>query len=115
MPASVSRRPEGTPLDHVREILAEHLPSFDVGACEAVLSTVVANQLTGPAIWLMLIAPPSSGKTMILEPLIGVRQGYLELVRRDPDRFRVILSNGSLADTERQVSEALSDLFPVLS
>jgi dTMP kinase len=39
-----------------------------------------------------------------------VREGYLELARREPRRFRVIDSHGPEEDTERQVRSALADL-----
>ncbi len=41
-----------------------------------------------------------------------VREGYLELARREPARFRVIDAAGSIEATERQVRAALDDLFP---
>ena len=40
-----------------------------------------------------------------------VRQGYLDLAARDPERYRLVDSGGSHEITERQVSEALGDLF----
>lgn len=42
-----------------------------------------------------------------------VREGYLELVRKAPERFRVIRSTGSQEATERLVREALADLLAV--
>lgn len=39
-----------------------------------------------------------------------VREGYLELSRREPRRFRVIDSLGPAEETERQVRSALADL-----
>lgn len=41
-----------------------------------------------------------------------VREGYLELARRDPGRFRVVGSGASTRDTARQVIAALGDLLP---
>lgn len=40
-----------------------------------------------------------------------VRKGYLSLVERHPDRFRVIDSSGTVDDTERQVRKLLADLW----
>jgi dTMP kinase len=40
-----------------------------------------------------------------------VRAGYLELARREPERFRTIDATGDLEATERQVRAALADLF----
>ncbi|MEE8137375.1 MAG: dTMP kinase [Thermoanaerobaculia bacterium] len=40
-----------------------------------------------------------------------VREGYLELARCQPGRFRIIRSTGSPSETERQVREVLQELF----
>ena len=58
-----------TPFDGVKQAIATHMPSYDAEVAEVILATVVANKLDGPPVWLMLIAPPSSGKTIALEPL----------------------------------------------
>jgi dTMP kinase len=41
-----------------------------------------------------------------------VREGYLELARLDPDRFRIVQSGASREETARQVVAALADLLP---
>lgn len=66
-----------TPFSVVEAKLAELLPGFDPLIAEAVLAVVIANSLKGPPIWLMLVAPPSSGKTVILEPMAGIRNGVI--------------------------------------
>lgn len=45
-----------------------HLP--DMGVVRVVLATVVANRLPGEPVWLLVIGPPSGGKT---EPLLSLR------------------------------------------
>ena len=40
-----------------------------------------------------------------------VRQGYLDLAAHEPNRFMVIDSSGSIADTREQVDEALATVF----
>lgn len=40
-----------------------------------------------------------------------VREGYLELVRREPDRFRVVSSTGKTEVTAEQVRRALAGIF----
>ncbi len=40
-----------------------------------------------------------------------VRDGYLELARAEPERFRILDSSGEIAATERQVRAALADLL----
>ena len=58
-----------SPIDGVRDAIKQYMPSYDSEVPEIILATVVANQLKGPPVWLMLISPPSSGKTIALEPL----------------------------------------------
>lgn len=41
-----------------------------------------------------------------------VREGFLELARAEPERFRIVDSSGSKAETEAQVVAALADLLP---
>lgn len=40
-----------------------------------------------------------------------VRAGYLDAAAREPERFRMIDSSGSIAETESQVRSALADLI----
>ncbi len=44
-----------------------------------------------------------------------VRNGYLEMARAEPERFRIIDSAGSHEATEAQVRRALADLFAELA
>jgi dTMP kinase len=41
-----------------------------------------------------------------------VREGYLDLARREPNRYRVILAEGDAEAVERLVEQALADLLP---
>jgi dTMP kinase len=43
-----------------------------------------------------------------------VRDGYLELARLEPERFRVVASGASTAETAHQVLAALHDLLPAI-
>jgi len=52
-------------LDCYRRLL--HLP--DVAPVLAVLGTVAANRLPGDPVWSLLVGPPSSGKTEIVDSL----------------------------------------------
>ncbi len=45
---------------------------------------------------------------------VRVRDGYLEMARAEPGRFRIVDSAGSHEETEAQVRRALTDLFPEL-
>ena len=42
----------------------------DPGVLELALATVVANQLPGDPVWLLIVGPPGGGKTEILGPII---------------------------------------------
>jgi dTMP kinase len=44
-----------------------------------------------------------------------VREGYLEAAVREPGRFRMIDSSGSLSETEDQVRQALADVLAEFS
>ena len=52
-------------LAHYRQLL--HLP--DPTAVLAALGTVAANRLPGDPVWTLLVGPPSSGKTEIIDSL----------------------------------------------
>ncbi len=60
------------PIAGVRQALAEHLPGFDPAIVEAVLAVMLTHRMDGPPVWMMLVAPPSAGKTFILEPCEGL-------------------------------------------
>jgi dTMP kinase len=47
-----------------------------------------------------------------LEFYSRVRAGFLDLARRDSDRFRVIDATGSVEETSARVRDALEELFP---
>jgi dTMP kinase len=44
-----------------------------------------------------------------------VREGYLELARLDPERFRIVRSEASSEETARHVVAALADLLPAVA
>ena len=56
-------------LDSFREAL--YLPTTDY--IEVALGAVAANYLDGEPVWLLLVAPPSGGKTVVLDALLGLR------------------------------------------
>lgn len=60
------------PLKDIRDVASTHLVEFDFEIVEAILATTLTNFLDSPPVWLLLIAPPSSGKTLMLAPLSGI-------------------------------------------
>lgn len=63
---------DGTPFKPVYDVLDDRLTHFDEDAAEALLTAVLANKLQGDPVWLILIGPPSAGKTLLLTPLEGI-------------------------------------------
>ena len=53
-------------------MLRTHFYKPDVQAARALYSAIVAHGLDGPPVWPMIVAPPGSAKTSILQPLEGV-------------------------------------------
>jgi hypothetical protein len=64
-------------LGNVQDVLARHLESPDFQAVQAVLATVASHRLSGKPCWIMAIAPPGSGKTVLVEPLEGLPEVHL--------------------------------------
>ena len=56
-------------LDHVVDRFQRTLWLPDPGVVYAVLGTVAANRLPGDPLWLLIVGPPSSGKTEALDAL----------------------------------------------
>lgn len=51
-----------------------HLP--DPGPLHIVLGAIAANLIPGDSVWLLLVAPPASGKTEILQACSGLERTY---------------------------------------
>jgi hypothetical protein len=56
-------------IDDLIATFREHLYLPDPSPVQIVVGTVVANLLSGDPVWLLLVGPPSSGKTELLAPL----------------------------------------------
>jgi hypothetical protein len=56
-------------LEQLLEIFRKYLYLPDTGAVEVALGAIAANRLPGDPVWLLLVGPPSSGKTEILSSL----------------------------------------------
>jgi hypothetical protein len=65
-------------IDKLLAVFREHLYLPDPSPVQIVLGTVVANLLPGDPVWLLLVGPPSSGKTELLAPLSAL--GYVHEV-----------------------------------
>ncbi len=64
-PAERTRGGDG-PVSSVREAAVHLLQLSDRSVVDVVLATVIANELEGDPLWLVLVSPPSNGKTEIL-------------------------------------------------
>ena len=58
-------------IEDVIEIVGTGILLADPGSVKMVMATVIGNELPLHSAWLMLIAPPSGGKTQILNPILG--------------------------------------------
>jgi hypothetical protein len=56
----------------VERVLKEHYHQPDVQAARAIYSAVAAHMLAGPAVWPMIVGPPGSMKTELLNALDGL-------------------------------------------
>ena len=73
--AQLSSSPLARPECLAHQLAAEvqdylHFP--DPSPLYVVLGAIAANMMTGPEVWLMLVGPPSSGKTKILMSMTGI-------------------------------------------
>lgn len=70
-----SQAPEYKPaqLDHILERCRHWLFMPDTGPIEVTLGTIAANKLPGDPVWLLLIGPPGSGKTEILNSIAKIK------------------------------------------
>jgi hypothetical protein len=69
-----SKGPPAPPatLDDVIQAFKKYLYFTDDSAIKISLAVIVANFMKGDPVWLMVVAPPSVGKTEIIEPIGGL-------------------------------------------
>lgn len=60
------------PFDGVAEVLRQHCHQPDIEGARALYAAVAAHRLAGPPVWAMIVAPPGSFKTELLNPLEGL-------------------------------------------
>ena len=88
MPEPLSRHahPEPTPWDALQAVLLAHYHEPDLEAARTLFAAVAAHRLPGQPVWLMLVAPPGSMKTELLEALGGLPSVHL-IDRLTPNSF----------------------------
>lgn len=67
-----TRGREGEPLGRALDVFGRWLHVDDDAPVLAVAATVIANLEVGDPVWLLLVGPPSSGKTEILQSITGL-------------------------------------------
>jgi energy-coupling factor transporter ATP-binding protein EcfA2 len=61
-----------TPIERLTKQFREYLNLPDPGPLYVTMSSVAANMIEGPPVWMMLIGSPGCGKTELLNSLLGV-------------------------------------------
>lgn len=64
--------PPVTPIEHLAERIKEYLILPDPGPLYTLMGAVAANMLEGNPVWLMMVGPPSCGKTELLNSLLAI-------------------------------------------
>ena len=77
---------ESSPWESLEAVLLAHCHDPDLEAVRVLFSAVAAHRLPGQPVWLMLVAPPGSMKTELLEALGGLPNVHL-VDRLTPNSF----------------------------
>src|ERR1039457_6283899 len=78
MPDPAKRPTRGSPeWQQIEKIYAKHFYRPDMQAVRAVYAGFAAHQLTGQPVWPMLVGPPGSLKTVLLQSLRGQPDTYI--------------------------------------
>lgn len=75
----------------------------------AVLGALVANRFTGPPVWLLLVGPPSSGKTEILMPLSALPGVRLASTMTEPALLSGTSNRERAADAKGRLLRELGE------
>lgn len=71
------RRPGAGPVSAVREAAARFLHLPDLSVVNVALATLVGNTIAGDPLWVVLVSPPSNGKTELLVAASRTPKAYL--------------------------------------
>jgi hypothetical protein len=92
-----------TPLSEVHEVFQRWLYLPDTAPLDVVLAAIIANRLPGDPAWIGVIAPPSNGKTEMLEATSGLAEVFsaatlteASLLSGTPGRERAKDASGGL-------------------
>jgi hypothetical protein len=70
--SATSNVPASKTLAQVHEVFKKWLHLPDAGVVTITAAAVAANRIAGDPVWLLLIGPPASGKTEVLDSLLGL-------------------------------------------
>ncbi len=64
------------PLGRLRDAFQQHLHLPDTALLDFTVAVAVANRLGGDPVWAFVVAPPSSGKTEVVQSLVGLEEAH---------------------------------------
>lgn len=99
--------PDGSPAAVVTREVGEWLVLEDELLAVAPLVVAVANRLSGPPVWLMIIAPPSSGKSVVIRGLTEGVVGARHISSITANTFASGMMGGSGGDGSRSLLERM--------
>ena len=65
-------RNPSTPIEYLATNMKKYLHMPDCGALNTLMGAVAANMIQGGPVWLMFVGPAGSGKTEMLNSLLGL-------------------------------------------
>jgi hypothetical protein len=73
--------------EYVAAVLRKHVHNPDIDAVKIAYGAIAAHDLSGQPVWVMIVGPPGSGKTMSIEPLQGNIPNFYEIDQLTPKTF----------------------------
>lgn len=101
--------PAGSPAAVVTDEVEEWLVLEDELLPVAPVVVAIANRLPGPPVWLMIIAPPSSGKSVVIRGITEAVGGARHISSVTANTFASGMMGGSGGDGSRSLLERMEE------